>query len=192
MNRTVNIQSLTGNIKSAGWSAIREAILSFLRTVMEAVFSCEQQEQIGCQPYERSTARRDYANGTYQRLLSTSYGVINDLKIPRLRRHPFSSRLLQRYKRRAVELDRALLVWYLQGESCRDVTRSLYNWAQDILSAQSVSRLLPDHRPAVAAVARTSLASNPCRCLVGWLQCPSSSQAQGAFLHDLSGSRTPW
>jgi len=142
MNRTVNIQSLTGNIKSAGWSAIREAILSFLRTVMEAVFSCEQQEQIGCQPYERSTARRDYANGTYQRLLSTSYGVINDLKIPRLRRHPFSSRLLQRYKRRAVELDRALLVWYLQGESCRDVTRSFYNWAQDILSAQSVSRLL--------------------------------------------------
>jgi putative transposase len=142
VNCTVNIQTLAGNIKSAGWSAIREAILSFLRTVMEAVFSCEQQEQIGCQPYERSTARRDYANGTYQRLLSTSYGVIDDLKIPRLRRHPFSSRLLQRYKRRAVELDRALLVWYLQGESCRDVTRSLHAWAQDILSAQSVSRLL--------------------------------------------------
>lgn len=142
MNCTLNIQSLAANIKSAGWSAIRETVLSFLRDVMETVLSFEQHEQMGCQPYERSATRRDYANGTYQRLLSTSYGVLHDLTIPRLRRHPFSSRLLQRYRRRAVELDRALLVWYLQGESCRDVTRSLHSWAEDILSPQSVSRLL--------------------------------------------------
>jgi putative transposase len=142
MNCTLNIQTLAANIKSAGWSAIREAVLSFLRDVMETVLALEQHEQMGCHPYERSSVRRDYANGTYPRLLSTSYGVLQDLKIPRLRRHPFRSRLLQRYGRRAHDLDRALLVWYLQGESCRDVSRSLQNWAEDILSAQSVSRLL--------------------------------------------------
>jgi transposase-like protein len=121
---------------------MREAVTGFVRCVLETVMSLEQQEQMGCQPYERCASRRDYANGTYQRILSTSYGVINDLKVPRLRRRAFTSRLLERYKRRARELDQALLVWYLQGESCRDVTRSLQHWAEDILSAQSVSRLL--------------------------------------------------
>jgi putative transposase len=142
MNHVLSIQHFAGKVKSSGWSAMREAVTSFVRRVLETVMSLEQQEQIGCQPYERSAARRDYANGTYQRLLSTSYGVIHDLTIPRLRRHPFSSHLLQRYSRRAVELDQALLLWYLQGESCRDVTRSLHSWAEDILSPQSVSRLL--------------------------------------------------
>jgi putative transposase len=139
MNHVLSIQHFAGKIKSSGWSAMREAVTSFVRRVLETVLSLEQQEQMGCQPYERSVSRRDYANGTYQRILSTTYGVINDLTVPRLRRHPFTTHLLQRYKRRARELDCALLVWYLQGESCRDVTRSLQNWAEDILSAQSVS-----------------------------------------------------
>ena len=142
MNHVLSIQHFAGKIKSSGWSAMREAVISFVRGVLETVLSLEQQEQMGCQPYERSGSRRDYANGSYQRILSTTYGVINDLTVPRLRRRSFTTRLLQRYKRRAQELDRALLVWYLQGESCRDVTRSLYNWAEDILSAQSISRLL--------------------------------------------------
>jgi len=142
MNHVLSIQHFAGKIKSGGWSAMREAVTSFVRHVLETVLSLEQQEQMGCQPYERSVSRRDYANGTYHRILSTSYGVINDLKVPRLRRRPFTSHLLERYKRRARELDHALLLWYLQGESCRDVTRSLHSWAQDILSPQSVSRLL--------------------------------------------------
>jgi putative transposase len=142
MNHVLSIQDFAGKIKSSGWSAMRDAVTSFVRRVLETVLSFEQQEQMGCQPYERCASRRDYANGTYQRILSTSYGVINDLTVPRLRRRPFTSRLLERYKRRAGELDHALLVWYLQGESCRDVSRSLHSWAEDILSPQSVSRLL--------------------------------------------------
>jgi transposase-like protein len=142
MNRILSIQHFAGKIKSSGWSAMREAVTSFVRRVLETVMSLEQQEQMGCQPYEHSVSRRDYASGTYRRILSTSYGVINDLTVPRLRRHPFTSHLLDRYKRRARQLDEALLLWYLQGESCRDVTRSLQTWAEDILSAQSVSRLL--------------------------------------------------
>jgi putative transposase len=142
MNHVLSIQHFAGKVKSSGWSAMRESVTSFVRHVLETVMSLEQQDQMGCQPYERSLSRRDYANGTYHRILSTSYGVVNDLTVPRLRRRPFTSRLLERYKRRAQELDHALLVWYLQGESCRDVTRSLQNWAEDILSAESVSRLL--------------------------------------------------
>ena len=142
MNCTANIQINAAHIKSSGWSAMREAVTSFVRRVLETVMSFEQQDQMGCHPYERSLSRRDYANGCYQRFLSTSYGVLRELKIPRLRRHPFTSHLLQRHKRRAHQLDHALLVWYLQGESCLDVTRSPQNCAEDILSAQSVSRLL--------------------------------------------------
>jgi putative transposase len=142
MDTTISIQDFVNNVKSNGFRAMRETVTDFIRFVMERVLSVEQYEQVGCEPYERSQQRVDYANGAYQRTLSTSYGVISNLRIPRLRRSRFITKLLERYKRRTNELDHALLTWYLQGESCRDVTRSINAWTQDILSAQSVSRLL--------------------------------------------------
>lgn len=142
MDYTMNVQNLAGNVKSAGWSAMRDAVTRFIHHVMETVLHLEQQEQMGCQRYQRTALRRDYANGSYRRTLSTSYGVVSDVMIPRLRHHPFTSQLLDGYKRRVREVDQMLLAWYLQGESCRDTVRSLGVWASDILSAQSISRII--------------------------------------------------
>jgi hypothetical protein len=142
MDTTISIQDFVNNVKSNGFRAMRETVTHFIRSVMETVLFLEQQDQMGCQRYERSQQRVDYANGSYERTVSTTYGVISNLRIPRLRRSRFITKLLETYKRRTNELDHALLTWYLQGESCRDVTRSINAWTQDILSAQSVSRLI--------------------------------------------------
>jgi transposase-like protein len=115
MDTAISIQDFVNNIKSNGWQAMREAVTDFIRLVIERVLSVEQYEQVGCQPYERSEQRVDYANGSYERTLSTTYGVISRLKIPRLRRGRFITRLLETYKRRTDELDHALLAWYLQA-----------------------------------------------------------------------------
>ena len=106
---------------------MQDAVSSFVRSVVEPVLVLEQQAHMGCRAYERSAGRIDYANGFYRRSLSRSYGVISDLRVPRLRHQRFVSLLLQRYRRRVRQLDEALLLWFLQGESCRDVVRSLLN-----------------------------------------------------------------
>lgn len=142
MNTITNIENLANKVKGTGWMTIQEGVKQFVQYVMEMVLKLEQEEQIGCKPYERTTKRMDYANGSYKRALSTSYGYISAITVPRLRSHAFVSKLLRRYKRRPLELDQTLLAWYLQGESCRDVKRSLHTFSQDVLSPQTVSRLL--------------------------------------------------
>ena len=142
MHYSINIHNGIGSVKSGGWSAMREQVISFVRLVMETVLQAEQEEQMGCQRYERSKLRHNYANGSYKRTLSTSHGVIPGITIPRLRKGSFVSQLLTKYRRRVEEVDRSLLSWYLQGESCRDVVRSMQVWTQDVLSAQTVSRLI--------------------------------------------------
>jgi len=142
METVIKLSNEVEKIKLNGWSAIGQTVKDFVRYVMETVLTNEQYEQLGCKPYERTDTRLDYANGSYKRTLSTSYGYINDLKVPRLRKQVFRSILLNRYKRRTLEVDKTLLSWYLQGESCRDVRRSLTTWSQDIISAQTVSKII--------------------------------------------------
>jgi putative transposase len=144
MDYSMNIANPAVNINcgGCGWSTLRDGVIQFIRLAMENILHSEQLEQLGCKLYERSHRRTDYANGFYRRTLSTTYGVITDLAVPRLRCKRFESQILERYRRRSRELDEALLAWYLQGESCRDTTRSLQAWAGDVLSAQSISRII--------------------------------------------------
>lgn len=142
MESVINLQNIIDNIKLETWSGIRQAVTNFTKMVLEQALNLEKIEQLGCLLYERSLNRKDYSNGSYLRTISTTYGFINNLKVPRLRKTKFVSRLLQRYKRRTDELDQALLMWYIQGESSRDVARSINSWACDVLTSQSVSRLI--------------------------------------------------
>jgi putative transposase len=142
MSYMENIQSIAHIVKSEGWSAMRSAVKDFTRCVMEKTLRAELEEYLGCRYNERSEHRLTYANGSYTRSLSTSFGVIERFNVPRPRTGGFQSVLFSQYQRRTTELDASFLSWYLQGESCRDVTRSLQAWSQDVLSAQSVSRVI--------------------------------------------------
>lgn len=139
---SASIAHLVEEVNAAGWSFIRDGIRGFVRSMMETMLKAEQQQHMACQPYERTPRRRTSANGYYHRSLSSSFGVIEHLRVPRVRTGRFLSQLWQRYHRRTQELDASLLLWYLQGESCRDVVRSLRLWSKDVLSPQSVSRLI--------------------------------------------------
>jgi transposase-like protein len=69
MDTTLNPHDFVNNTKSSGWQAMREAVTDFIRSVIERLSSLEQYEQVGCQPYERSQQRLDYANCSYGRTL---------------------------------------------------------------------------------------------------------------------------
>src|SRR5690554_2169165 len=49
--------------------------------------------------YERIEARKDTRAGYYQRSLETKAGKVN-LKVPKLRKLPFETAIIERYKRR--------------------------------------------------------------------------------------------
>jgi hypothetical protein len=76
---------------------LREAVRFTLMTILDE----EVEGFIGAGPYQRTSQRRDYRNGTYSRDLGTGLGVIEDLVVPRTRKG-FRTQVFERYQRRRV------------------------------------------------------------------------------------------
>jgi putative transposase len=94
------------------------------------------------QRYERSPDRVDGRAGHYERKLDTETkaGEVK-LRVPKLRRLPFETAIIERYKRRDASVEEALVEMYLAGVSVRrveDITEAL--WGTRV-SSGTVSRL---------------------------------------------------
>src|SRR5688572_10928764 len=78
--------------------------------------------------HERSPDRLDTRAGFYERGLETKAGKVT-LKVPKLRKLPFETAIIQRYQRRGISVEEALVEMYLAGVSVRrveDVTQALW------------------------------------------------------------------
>jgi transposase-like protein len=78
--------------------------------------------------------------GHYERKLETKAGEVT-LRVPKLRRLPFETAIIERYKRREASVEEALVEMYLAGVSVRrveDITEAL--WGTRV-SSGTVSRL---------------------------------------------------
>ncbi len=78
--------------------------------------------------------------GSYKRKLLTKAGEVK-LKVPRLRKLPFETAIIQRYQKREISVEEALVEMYLAGVSVRrveDITEAL--WGAKV-SAGTVSKL---------------------------------------------------
>lgn len=90
--------------------------------------------------YQRSAERADMRAGHYERSLHTRAGEVR-LKIPKLRKLPFETAIIERYRRREASVEESLMEMYLAGVSVRrieDITETL--WGTRV-SAGAVSRL---------------------------------------------------
>ncbi len=70
--------------------------------------------------YERSPERQDTRAGHYQRKLHTKAGEVT-LNMPKLRRLPFETAIVERCRRREASVEEALIEMYLAGVSVRRV-----------------------------------------------------------------------
>ena len=75
-------------------SVIKSAIVLILNEFMEK----ERDDYLQAAAYERSSERRDYRNGYYERDLIIPIGKIQ-LKVPRTRNGEFSTTVFEKYKR---------------------------------------------------------------------------------------------
>jgi putative transposase len=118
-----------GEDTPAALGALR-VVRSSVEETLNALLDAEGDEICRAQRYERSPDRVDTRACHYERKLETKAGEVR-LKIPKLRRLPFETAIIERYRRReaSVEEAEALVEMYLAGVSVRrveDITEALW------------------------------------------------------------------
>jgi transposase-like protein len=119
-------------------SHLDEVVRSTVEETLNQLLDQEADRVAGAGKYERSAERMDTRAGSYRRKLQTKAGEV-ELKVPRLRKLPLETAIIERYKRRESSVEEALIEMYLAGVSMRrveDITEAL--WGTRV-SASAVS-----------------------------------------------------
>lgn len=117
-----------------------QVVRSTVEETLNGLLDAEADQVCGAARYERSDTRRDTRAGHYERTLHTRAGEVR-LKVPKLRKLPLETAIIERYRRREASVEESLIEMYLAGVSVRrveDITEAL--WGTRV-SAGAVSRL---------------------------------------------------
>src|SRR5882762_6925630 len=107
---------------------VDEVVRSSVEETLNGLLDAEADQICRAQRYERSPERVDGRAGHYERKLETRAGEVT-LRVPKLRRLPFETAIVERYKRRESSVEEALVEMYLAGVSVRrveDITEALW------------------------------------------------------------------
>jgi putative transposase len=97
-----------------------EALPQLIETLVNAAMELERQQHIGAGPYERTAARRGYANGYKPKTVATRLGKLT-FQVPQVRAGGFYPNALEKGLRSERALKLALAEMYVQGVSTRRV-----------------------------------------------------------------------
>ena len=145
------IQVNEEKIKGELGELVRKTVEEMLNEMLDA----EADEITQAHKYERTESRTDTRAGHYHRKLVTKAGEV-DLKIPKLRKLPFETAIIERYKRREESVEEALIEMYLAGVSVRrveDISEAL--WLMYLDDCWLKANVVVEHtqgRPCLAAV----------------------------------------
>lgn len=112
----------------------RDFLRDLVQPVLQELLEAEFTHFLGARPHERTTRRRGYRNGSYDRVVLTRVGKIS-LRVPRDRAGQFSTELFSNYQRSEQALLLGLLEMYVQGVSTRNVGK-----VSEVLFGASVSK----------------------------------------------------
>src|SRR5438105_1200866 len=107
---------------------VDEVVRSSVEETLNGLLDAEADQISRAQRYERSPERVDGRAGHYERKLETKAGEVT-LRVPKLRRLPIETAIVERYKRRESSVEEALVEMYLAGVSVRrveDITEALW------------------------------------------------------------------
>jgi transposase-like protein len=117
-----------------------EMVRGTVEETLNSLLDAEADELCRAQRYERSADRVDTRAGHYKRKLHTKAGAV-EVKMPKLRRQTFETAIIERYRRRDISIEEAIVQMYLAGVSVRrveDITEAL--WGTRV-SSGTVSKL---------------------------------------------------
>jgi len=107
---------------------LSEVVRSTVEQTLNAMLDAEADQLCGARRYEHSIDRVDTRAGHYERSLQTKAGEVT-LKVPKLRKLPFETAIIERYRRRETSVEEALIEMYHAGVSVRrveDITEALW------------------------------------------------------------------
>lgn len=107
---------------------VDEVVRGTVQETLNALLDAEADRACGAGRYQRSPDRQDTRAGSYERRLATKAGEVT-LTVPRLRKLPLETAIIERYRRRESSVEEALIEMYLAGVSVRrveDITEALW------------------------------------------------------------------
>lgn len=119
---------------------LSELVRDSVEKTLNELLDQEADRLTNARRYERNEERTDTRAGSYRRKLLTRAGEVT-LKVPKLRTLTFETAIIQRYQKREISVEEALVEMYLAGVSVRrveDITEAL--WGSRV-SAGTVSEL---------------------------------------------------
>lgn len=105
-----------------------EMVRGTVEDTLNAMLDAEADEMCNAQRYEHSPDRVDTRAGSYKRKLHTKAGEV-EVKVPKLRKQTFETAIIERYRRRDISIEEAIVQMYLAGVSVRrveDITEALW------------------------------------------------------------------
>ncbi len=133
-----------GEVISINEGVVKDHLDKLVKKTVEetlnGLLDAEADALCGAKRYEHNPARADTRAGHYERQLHTKAGEVT-LRVPKLRKLPFKTAIIERYKRSESSVEEALVEMYLAGVSVRrveDITEAL--WGTRV-SPSSVSEL---------------------------------------------------
>ena len=103
---------------------VTRKVTKILNTMLDA----QADGLTGAGRYERSTDRKAYRSGHYERDSTVKAGKLS-VKVPKLKGALFESAEIERYRRREESVEEALIEMYLAGVSTRrvdDISQALW------------------------------------------------------------------
>jgi len=136
------LQDWWQEVKENFWEEdAKPRINMLLKELMESTVKEELTMHTKNEYYKHYKDRVHYRNGYYERSLATQFGVINDIKIPRLRKGTFKTRLFKRYKRYQDIVEDLIEDVFLAGISTRRVGDAISKLLGTGVSHGTVSRI---------------------------------------------------
>jgi len=105
-----------------------EIVRGTVQETLNGLLDAEADRLCQAKRYERTEKRVDTRAGSYDRNLETKAGKVS-LKVPKLRKLSFETAIIDRYRRREVSVEEALVEMYLADVSVRrveDITEALW------------------------------------------------------------------
>jgi transposase-like protein len=123
---------MTDKIIEINEEKVKNHLGEYVRQTVEETLNALLDEEAAAickaQKYERTEDRTGTRAGHYDRKLLTKSGEVK-LKVPKLRKVTFETAIIERYKRREISVEEAMIEMYLAGVSVRrveDITEALW------------------------------------------------------------------
>lgn len=130
------VQETEVNVPEEIWKFIAATLKQGLKRLLEG----EVTAHVNARKYERSFRRQGYRGGHYLRDLVTRYGLLEDLRVPRMAEGSIDFQLFDKYERRRPDVDAAIGRLFLQGVSTRKLRRIAADLFGCEVSATTVSK----------------------------------------------------